>query len=124
MIIVKKKGTNKFINEWAKFNEFDCNCNDKYCLATLIHLNTVERYSKLCDMLGTKVKIVSAYRCQQENKDQLGNIEHSSIYGGHIVLECPRGTQYALFRMLCFKIFEKAEEVDNSSCVSCDSVRI
>lgn len=66
MVNTYKKGSNTVLSPNFNSNQFDCSCDQ--CKETLIDSDLITKGDKLIEILGSKVKVNSAYRCEHKQE--------------------------------------------------------
>ncbi len=74
-----KKKANVQLTKNFSSSEFDCSCNE--CSTTIIDLDHVQALQKLRDVLSKSIKINSAYRCPNHNKNVGGASNSRHVIG-------------------------------------------
>lgn len=98
-----RRGSDEQVGKWFKAREFDCHCSN--CSQTLVHPDLISRLDKLRGILGAKIIITSAYRCDYAQKQlrdlgfetAKGRSQHQDGKAADIRSDCRSGADLTIF---------------------------
>lgn len=98
MIMRYKKGKSTRVSKNFSSREFDCKCKLKSCEETLIDTDHVIRLQILRNLVGP-LKVTSAYRCTEHNRNVGGGTRSQHLLGTATDLQPLKTTLSKLFKM-------------------------
>lgn len=102
--MIYTKGVSEPVSLHFVSTDFDCKCDDKECVTTLLNEDLPRSLDKLWEAIGP-IKITSGFRCQKHNQSVGGSERSQHLIGRAADVKSERG-------MLGIAIEQAARKID------------